>query len=66
MTYIELKQGDVRQIGDEVKHKVNGTSIGGDSAIHEQKLIGWQPVRLVGHPILAVDLIAATYRRPVK
>jgi hypothetical protein len=62
-----LKVGDIRQKGDEVRHthkpdeKHRWTSnFTGDGP----QLYDWNPVLLVGHPILSSDLMIAEFRRP--
>lgn len=62
---IDLKVGDIRQLGDEVRHKTGGFDPWFDN-VHKNDRKGlWRPVSLVGHPILSADLIATELRRPV-
>ena len=60
---IDLKVGDIRQLGDEVRHRTGGSDSWFDK-VHKNDLKGqWRPASLIGHPILPADLIATELRR---
>lgn len=64
--YQPLKAGDVRQLGDEQATKRFNKSNGGYMAKGAKtELDRFRSVDLVGHPILAADLIHLEFRRPV-
>lgn len=61
--YQRLNPGDIRQIGDEVRHKYGafpGACVDPRDAHGE-----FRPVTLLGQPILESDLIVGEFRRPV-
>ena len=62
MTYLKLKVGDVRKAGDEQR----AFGLGGYYKPRNfyDALTDWTPTRLVGHIILASDLMHLEYRRP--
>jgi len=63
MNYKPLIVGDVRQRGDEVRHKVGYQN---DNSFDEVDRLGeWRPARLLSHPILPADLVVCEFRRPV-
>ena len=58
---IDLKVGDIRQLGDEVRHRT-----GTDYPFYPcDKKGAWRPASLIGHPILPADLIVTELRRPL-
>ena len=59
---IDLKVGDIRQLGDEVRHR---TGVKDFYASEPDRQGKWRPASLIGHPILSADLIATELRRPV-
>lgn len=63
MNYIELKAGDIRKLNDEVRPKE-----GFDTDFKDGRIIpahpDWRGVNLIGHRILASDLIHLEFRRP--
>jgi hypothetical protein len=61
-THIDLKVGDIRQLGDEVRHRTGVKDFYASDADRHGK---WRPVSLIGHPILSADLIATELRRPL-
>ena len=64
-THIGLSVGDIRQLGDEVRHRTGGTESWFDK-VHKNDFKGlWRPASLLGHPILPADLIVTELRRPL-
>lgn len=57
-----LKENDIRQLGDEVRHRGPTDRSCLDHPNDSQGL--WRPVFFIGHPILASDLIHLDFRRP--
>lgn len=66
MKYQILKPGDVRQKGDEVRclQPANET-YSRKKQPQEDRYALWRPASLLGHPILASDLVHLELRRPV-
>jgi hypothetical protein len=77
--YKTLKAGDERREGDEARiskleHAATGVlawtskerrRYGANPVSHYDDPGEWEPVQLLGHPILASDLMAAEFRRPL-
>lgn len=59
---IDLKVGDIRQLGDEVRHRCGWKEAPASNADFKGQ---WRLVSLIGHPILPADLIATELRRPL-
>jgi hypothetical protein len=69
-TYQTLNLGDIRQLGDEVTHRceppgwqLDFTCIARPRPLQFRP---WSPCTLIGHPILASDLLNSKFRRPIK
>lgn len=60
--YKQLTVGDIRQPGDEIRHRVGVNDFYTCEA--DRKGL-WRPCSLIGHPILPADLIATELRRPL-
>lgn len=73
MNYIALKENDVRQEGDEQKEReIRGSSYFGFTGYPSKwqelkaQTSNWRAVALLGHRILASDLVHLEFRRPIK
>jgi hypothetical protein len=69
--YIKLRVGDVRRKEDEVRHIAlslpPNKPFGKVGYINHPTYLGeWEPVKLVGHKILASDLMAAEFARSIR
>lgn len=66
MQYKFLKPGDVRQKGDEVRHKfgyANSLYVGEPNFLNEDRTGLFRPCTLLGHLVLPGDLVATEIRR---
>lgn len=63
IAYKKLRIGDVRQEGDEVERLTPYPSWSDKDVGYEN---GFNPVKLIGHKILASDLMNSQFRRKVE
>jgi len=63
MNYRILNAGEVRQPGDQVRHKFCHKD--SCNIIEADRLGEWRPATLLSHPILSADLVVCEFRRPV-
>jgi hypothetical protein len=64
ITHRKLKVGEVRREGDETRvayTRYRGMYGNDDPYLFERP---WEPVSLIGHPILPADIVVSEFRRP--
>jgi hypothetical protein len=63
--YKNLTAGNIRQAADQVRRTYPYGPLGPRGCGDDKDFSSWQPVRLIGRPILPSDLFVAEFRREV-